>query len=116
MACPGTELHDVVAPRGVVVPPENVEALVEAIVTLAADPARRAALGAAGREYAERALSSTSVFSALNRKLVELCGQDSAAVSGSGGGAVGDPRGLDPASGLAHKKLAAAPLEPTQVD
>ena len=36
MACPGTELHDVVAPRGVVVPPENARVVVEAIVTLAA--------------------------------------------------------------------------------
>ena len=53
MACAGTELSDVVAPRGVVIPPENVEAPVEAIVALAAVPARRAALGAAGREYAD---------------------------------------------------------------
>jgi colanic acid biosynthesis glycosyl transferase WcaI len=111
MACPGTELYDVVAPRGVVVPPENVSALVDAIVTLAADPARRAALGAAGREYAERSLSSASVLGALNFKLAELCGQDRVAVRG---GALADP-GPVPANGLAHEKLA-APLEPTQVD
>jgi len=117
MACPGTELHDVVAPRGVVVPPENVGALVEAIVTLAADPARRAALGAAGREYAERALSSTSVFGALNRKLLELCGRDSAVVSGAeGAGPGGVVRGPNTGNGLVQEKLAAAPLEPTQVD
>jgi glycosyltransferase involved in cell wall biosynthesis len=39
---------------GVVVPPENPRALSEALLALAADPARRAALGAAGRRAAER--------------------------------------------------------------
>jgi len=39
---------------GVVVPPENPRALAEALEALAADPARRQALGAAGRRSAER--------------------------------------------------------------
>lgn len=39
---------------GVVVPPENPRALAEALTALAADPARRAAMGAAGRRAAER--------------------------------------------------------------
>ncbi|MGA3246904.1 MAG: glycosyltransferase WbuB [Paraburkholderia sp.] len=108
MACPGTELYDVVAPRGVVVPPENVGALVEAIVALAADPARCAALGAAGREYAERTLSSASVLGALNFKLGELCGQQNAVVHRNDLSSE--------ANGLSHEKLAEAPLEPTQVD
>jgi colanic acid biosynthesis glycosyl transferase WcaI len=118
MACPGTELHDVVAPRGVVVPPENVGALVEAIVTLAADPARRAVLGAAGREYAERSLSSASVLGALNFRLAELCGQYSPAVRSVGGGlpASGSASVSGVTGGLAHENLAAAPLESTQVD
>lgn len=75
MACPGTELYDVVASRGVVVPPEDVDALVKAIETLASDPLRRATLGAAGREYAERCLSSANVFDALGAKLAQLCGE-----------------------------------------
>jgi colanic acid biosynthesis glycosyl transferase WcaI len=108
MACAGTELYDVVAPRGVVVPPENVAALVEAIETLASDPVRRAVLGAAGREYAERTLSSVSVLGGLSVKLGELCGHDHAAAPSSSL--------PGPANGLSHEKLAAAPLEPTQVD
>jgi glycosyltransferase involved in cell wall biosynthesis len=39
---------------GVVVPPEDPRALAEALTALAADPARRAELGAAGRRAAER--------------------------------------------------------------
>jgi glycosyltransferase involved in cell wall biosynthesis len=39
---------------GVVVPPENPRALAEALTALAADPDRRAAMGAAGRRAAER--------------------------------------------------------------
>jgi glycosyltransferase involved in cell wall biosynthesis len=39
---------------GVVVPPEDPRALAEALTALAADPARRAAMGAAGRRAAER--------------------------------------------------------------
>jgi colanic acid biosynthesis glycosyl transferase WcaI len=69
MARPGTELHDVVKPRGVVVPPENVEALAAAIVGLAADPIRRALLGAAGRQFAESKLSPASVLGRLDDKL-----------------------------------------------
>ncbi len=114
MACAGTELYDVVAPRGVVVPPENVGALVEEIVTLAADPLRRAVLGAAGREYAERSLSSASVLDALSRKLRELCSDEPAAAPGGDTGGAGGVSGTSGA--LAHEKLVGAPLEPTQVD
>jgi glycosyltransferase involved in cell wall biosynthesis len=39
---------------GIVVPPEDPRALAAALTSLAADPARRAALGAAGRRAAER--------------------------------------------------------------
>ena len=39
---------------GVVVAPENPRALAEALIALAGDPARRAALGAAGRRATER--------------------------------------------------------------
>ena len=108
MACAGTELYDVVTPRGVVVPPENVGALVEAIEALASDPRRRAALGAAGREYAERSLSSANVFGALGAKLAQLCGEELATVRG---GSL--PSNLN---GVLHEKRTKARLESTQVD
>ncbi|MGA7782860.1 MAG: glycosyltransferase WbuB [Paraburkholderia sp.] len=108
MACPGTELYDVVAPRGVVVPPENIGALVQAIESLAADPRRRAVLGAAGREYAERSLSSAKVFEALSVQLAHLCGNGPVATRGENMPAVLNAVSCD--------KHAKAPLESTQVD
>jgi colanic acid biosynthesis glycosyl transferase WcaI len=142
MACPGTELFDVVAPRGVVVPPEDVTALVAAIEALAADPARRIALGLAARDYAERTLSSAGVLGGLNARLRALAGQDevtvgsvdlsnSTAVDGVPGGIAGSlTAGL--ASGLtgavsggvsanasgdaAEEQVGAGRLEPTQVE
>jgi colanic acid biosynthesis glycosyl transferase WcaI len=108
MACPGTELYDVVATRGVVVPPEDVSALVAAIEGLASDPMRRAALGAAGREYAERCLSSANVFDALGAKLAQLCGREYVSARGAQ-----LPGASDAAS---QETRASTPLEPTQVD
>jgi colanic acid biosynthesis glycosyl transferase WcaI len=69
MARAGTELHDVVKPRGVVVLPEDVDALAGAIVALAADPATRSLLGAAGRQFAVSKLSPASVLGRLDEKL-----------------------------------------------
>ncbi|TKC91169.1 colanic acid biosynthesis glycosyltransferase WcaI [Trinickia terrae] len=72
MARPGTELHAAVEGRGVVVEPENVEALAAAIAALAGDPLRRATLGAAARRYAEETLAPAAVFSRLDARLAEL--------------------------------------------
>jgi colanic acid biosynthesis glycosyl transferase WcaI len=145
MACPGTELYDVVAPRGVVVPPEDVAALAAAIEALAADPARRIALGIAAREFAERTLSSATVLGRLSARLCALAALDEARVSGellltptldsaTGGLADGLKGGLtgaaadDVSSGasgaisagvadvIARDPLVTERLEPTQVD
>jgi colanic acid biosynthesis glycosyl transferase WcaI len=146
MACPGTELYEVVAPRGVVVPPEDVAALVAAIEALAADPARRIALGMAAREFAERTLSSATVLGALSARLCALAGQDEARVGsgevlkpkllkptvdsatdglkgGSTGGVAEDASSGAPgavsagvADLVAHEPLVTQRLEPTQVD
>jgi colanic acid biosynthesis glycosyl transferase WcaI len=69
MARADTELYSVVAPRGLIVEPEDVVALTDAIVALAADPDRRAALGAQGRAFAELNLSPVSVFGRLEERL-----------------------------------------------
>jgi colanic acid biosynthesis glycosyl transferase WcaI len=50
---PDTELHAVVANCGLAVAPEDSEALVRAVCTLAGDAALRARLGRAARQYAE---------------------------------------------------------------
>ena len=80
-AAPETELGRVVttdAACGVIVPPEQPQALADAIVALAGDPARRAEMGANGRRYAERELSQSVIlgrFEAQLRALVETEGK-----------------------------------------
>lgn len=74
MARPGTSLFDVMSDHGVVVPPEDGDALAAAIVALAGDPERRAALGQAARRYAQRTLSPQSIFGALEARLAALAG------------------------------------------
>ena len=80
MARPETELHAVVAPRGVVVEPDNVEALAQAIRGLADDPLRRATLGEAARRYAEETLAPAAVLGRLDARLVTTASGKSAAV------------------------------------
>ncbi|MEX3951168.1 glycosyltransferase WbuB [Paraburkholderia sp. EG287B] len=81
MARPGTSLFDVVSNHGIVVPPEDDAALAAAIVDLAGDPARRAALGRAARRYAKRMLSPQAIFDVLEARLAGLAG----AVAGPAG-------------------------------
>lgn len=71
-AAPTTELAMVVAERaecGLIVAPEDPQAVAAAIVELARDPDRRARLGANGRRYAERSMESTAVLSNFEREL-----------------------------------------------
>jgi colanic acid biosynthesis glycosyl transferase WcaI len=72
MARRGTGLYDAVAPRGVVVPPDNVKALTAALTVLAGDRERRVALGKAARTYAERALSPESTIGTFEERLAVL--------------------------------------------
>ncbi|MGE0350796.1 glycosyltransferase WbuB [Hydrogenophaga sp.] len=72
---PETELYRVVAQDaacGVVVPPENPAAMAEALRALAADPARRADLGANGRRYAEAELSQDAILRRFETQLQSL--------------------------------------------
>ncbi|MFM0235976.1 glycosyltransferase WbuB [Paraburkholderia sediminicola] len=73
MARAGTELFNVVSPRGVAVPPEDVEALVAAIENLADDKGKRSRLGAAARVYAETELSRRAVMERLDVRFQMLC-------------------------------------------
>jgi colanic acid biosynthesis glycosyl transferase WcaI len=78
MARSGTGLFDAVSSRGVVVAPENVDALAAAISMLASDPEQRAALGKAARDYAERTLSPESAMHPFEERLATM-------VRGAGG-------------------------------
>ena len=69
----GTALAQVVAGCGLVVPPENPEALANAITTLAANPIQRESLGRAARSYAENKLSGDAILGAFEKELIKLC-------------------------------------------
>jgi colanic acid biosynthesis glycosyl transferase WcaI len=58
----GTELATVVQTCGLVVPPEDPAALTQAVRTLAADPALRQQLGAAGHAHALAHLDRDAVL------------------------------------------------------
>ncbi|MDZ4055643.1 MAG: glycosyltransferase WbuB [Polynucleobacter sp.] len=80
-AMPETELGRVViqdAACGLVVPPENAAAMAEALRALAADPARRAELGANGRRYAEQELSRDVILRRFEAQLLALVQGDAA--------------------------------------
>jgi colanic acid biosynthesis glycosyl transferase WcaI len=81
MARPGTALHEAVENNGVIVPPEDTGALVDAITMLAEDGARRATIGAAGRRYAETMLSPLSTLLTLDTRLALLTGDDTLGAS-----------------------------------
>ncbi|WP_144192852.1 glycosyltransferase WbuB [Paraburkholderia fungorum] len=72
MARQGTGLYEAVSPRGVVVPPDDVKALAAEIAALASDPERRAALGSAARDYAERTLSPEATIGTFEERLATL--------------------------------------------
>ena len=74
MAHPGTELYEAVSGRGVVIPPECVEALTDAITMLVRHPALRARFGEEGRLFAQERLSPQSVFARLEERLKSLIG------------------------------------------
>jgi colanic acid biosynthesis glycosyl transferase WcaI len=68
----GTELATVVQTCGLVVPPEDPAALAEAVRILAADPALRARLGAAGYAYALAHLDRAAVLQKFEKDAFDL--------------------------------------------
>jgi colanic acid biosynthesis glycosyl transferase WcaI len=71
---PGTAIDAMVstAGAGLAVPPEDADAFTEAVLALAADPGRRAAMGEAGRSYVEAAMSAGAVAAAYEHLLERL--------------------------------------------
>jgi glycosyltransferase involved in cell wall biosynthesis len=63
---------------GIVVAPGDARAVADAVLELYRDPARRAAMGAAGRRYVEEHYSRAAWAGRLERKIVELCGRAAA--------------------------------------
>ncbi|MDN5881690.1 MAG: WcaI family glycosyltransferase, partial [Nitrosospira sp.] len=74
-ADPGTALHDVVSgyEAGCVVPPGDTDALADAVVKLACDPAMRQFCGRNAREYAEMNLDKDRILSGYAKQLKSLC-------------------------------------------
>lgn len=73
-ALPETQVGRVVAGCGVLVPPGDGAALAAALATLAVDPARRRALGAAARAYAEKNLAQGAIMSRFQDEAAALMG------------------------------------------
>jgi colanic acid biosynthesis glycosyl transferase WcaI len=71
---PGTEVTRIVAASGagIAVPPDDVEALVPALLTLVDDEPARRAMGERGREWVERAASAGAVAAAYESLFDEL--------------------------------------------
>ena len=74
-ARPETELGQVVAQCGRIVPPEDAAAFAEALLALAADPALRRELGLRARRYAEERLDRDAVLARFERDLQDCIGQ-----------------------------------------
>jgi putative colanic acid biosynthesis glycosyltransferase WcaI len=68
----GTQLAEVVEGRGIVVAPEDAQALARGIEQLAGDRALRENLGARAREYAQSELGKESILSHLEQELLAL--------------------------------------------
>jgi colanic acid biosynthesis glycosyl transferase WcaI len=71
-AAPGTQLAEVVESLGLVVPPEDANALASAVEFLADNPELRQGLGRAARRYAEENLDADQVLSRFERELLAL--------------------------------------------
>jgi colanic acid biosynthesis glycosyl transferase WcaI len=82
---PGTELAGVVAQCGVVVPPDDAQALADAVVALADDAPRRLRLGAQARAYALQHLGRDAVLRGFEAQALALCGQAAAAAAAAPG-------------------------------
>ena len=74
-AKPGTELDSVVQNCGLVVPPENPQAMAQAVHTLAQDSELCARLGAAGFLYAQTHLDKDAVLTKFESDLLALIRQ-----------------------------------------
>lgn len=70
---PESEIAALLDGCGVTVEPESAAGFAAAIVALAGDAARRAALGRGARARAERTLGADAVIAHLDRRLHELC-------------------------------------------
>lgn len=69
----GTQLAQVVQKCGIVVPPDDVTALADAIVYLATHPEQCTQLGQAARQFAVAHWHQEKVLGQLEQQLVELC-------------------------------------------
>jgi glycosyltransferase involved in cell wall biosynthesis len=71
---------------GLVVPPGDARATADAILALRGDPARRAAMGKAGRRYVEENYSRAAWAARLEQRISALCCTDDGAVAAAAAG------------------------------
>ena len=73
-ADPGTALHQVLTEHasGIVTPPEDLDAFVEAVRRLSRDAGMRRKMGKNARAYAEQYLDKEKILSNFERKLIQL--------------------------------------------
>ena len=71
-AAVGTQIEKIVKSTGIVVPPEDSKAFVNAILKFVNDEKFRAAKGEAAREYAEHKLDKQIILQSFNKSLAEL--------------------------------------------
>jgi colanic acid biosynthesis glycosyl transferase WcaI len=69
----GTQLSRVLAERGIVTPPEDIEAFITAIVEVAEDADLRRRMGEASRQYAVDHMNQHEILSQFEASIQELC-------------------------------------------
>ncbi|MDV6032216.1 MAG: glycosyltransferase WbuB [Phycisphaera sp. RhM] len=85
----GTQIADVVAGHGMVVPPADSDAFCDSIVSLAGDRSLRETLGAAARQYAIKHLGRRSILAQWIRDLKDVCAIDDRRVTVDSVGSTG---------------------------
>lgn len=95
MAVPGSSLEQAVQSCGVVVRPEDEQALSTAILELAASAPTRAEMGRQARARAIEQMSAESILKAFEAQLVELCTERTAGSLGLGEEIVAGPAVAD---------------------
>ncbi|MGH7192012.1 MAG: WcaI family glycosyltransferase, partial [Candidatus Saccharimonadales bacterium] len=70
----GTQISDVLAGRGMVTPPGDVDAFASALIRLSEDPDLRCRMGEEARRYAVAHMDREKILSAFEESIMRICG------------------------------------------